>query len=118
MHHLCIMLSRFQGTMAEPLFEGDRVDSRSWRAGSSVHGLTITLPEITARSACSDPLKGGAVFSFIELSFMDGIQESYGGREWCGVVEVDQLRKEIEDDPAHPTYILTESYIGYRFREA
>jgi two-component system, OmpR family, KDP operon response regulator KdpE len=37
-------------------------------------------------------------------------------REYLRVI-VNQLRKKIEDDPAHPTYILTESHIGYRFRE-
>ena len=40
----------------------------------------------------------------------------YGNeREYLRVV-VNQLRKKIEDDPASPTYILTESHIGYRFR--
>jgi two-component system, OmpR family, KDP operon response regulator KdpE len=28
-----------------------------------------------------------------------------------------QLRKKLEDDAAHPTYLLTDSHIGYRFRE-
>jgi two-component system KDP operon response regulator KdpE len=32
-------------------------------------------------------------------------------------VQIGQLRKKIEDDPAHPEYILTDSYIGYRFHE-
>jgi two-component system, OmpR family, KDP operon response regulator KdpE len=42
----------------------------------------------------------------------------YGNeREYLRVL-VSQLRKKIEDDPAHPNYILTDSYIGYRFREA
>lgn len=41
----------------------------------------------------------------------------YGNeREYLRVL-INQLRKKIEDDPAHPTYILTDSYIGYRFRE-
>jgi two-component system KDP operon response regulator KdpE len=29
-----------------------------------------------------------------------------------------QLRKKLEDDPARPTYLLTDSHLGYRFREA
>jgi len=30
-------------------------------------------------------------------------------------VNIGQLRKKIEDDPAHPVFIVTESGIGYRF---
>jgi len=37
-------------------------------------------------------------------------------REYLRVV-VNQLRKKIEDDPARPTYILTDSAVGYRFRD-
>jgi two-component system KDP operon response regulator KdpE len=42
----------------------------------------------------------------------------------CGVdrsylrVLIGQLRKKLEDDAADPTYILTDSYVGYRFRES
>ncbi len=31
---------------------------------------------------------------------------------------VRQLRKKIEDDPAHPIYLLTDLYVGYRFADA
>ena len=31
---------------------------------------------------------------------------------------VRQLRKKLEDDSSHPKYVLTDSHIGYRFREA
>jgi two-component system KDP operon response regulator KdpE len=41
----------------------------------------------------------------------------YGNeREYLRVL-INQLRKKIEDDPARPSYILTESHVGYRFRE-
>jgi two-component system, OmpR family, KDP operon response regulator KdpE len=41
----------------------------------------------------------------------------YGNeREYLRVI-INQLRKKIEDDPVHPTYILTETHIGYRFRK-
>jgi two-component system, OmpR family, KDP operon response regulator KdpE len=44
------------------------------------------------------------------------------GPEYGGELEylrtfVRQLRKKLEDDAAHPTYLLTDSHIGYRFRE-
>lgn len=38
-------------------------------------------------------------------------------REYLRVL-IGQLRKKLEDDPARPVYILTDSYIGYRFRQA
>jgi two-component system KDP operon response regulator KdpE len=44
------------------------------------------------------------------------------GPEYGGEMEylrtfVRQLRKKLEDDPAEPTYLLTDSHIGYRFAE-
>jgi two-component system, OmpR family, KDP operon response regulator KdpE len=45
------------------------------------------------------------------------------GPEYGGELEylrtfVRQLRKKLEDDPADPTYLLTDSHLGYRFAEA
>jgi two-component system KDP operon response regulator KdpE len=42
------------------------------------------------------------------------------GQDYGGEVEylrtfVRQLRKKIEDDPAHPRYLTTDAFIGYRF---
>ncbi|MGA2878282.1 MAG: response regulator transcription factor [Bryobacteraceae bacterium] len=44
------------------------------------------------------------------------------GPEYGGELEylrtfIRQLRKKLEDDPARPTYLLTDSHLGYRFRE-
>lgn len=33
-------------------------------------------------------------------------------------VVINQLRKKLESDPAHPKYILTEPWVGYRFQPA
>ncbi len=45
------------------------------------------------------------------------------GPEYGGELEylrtfVRQLRKKLEDDPAQPVYLLTDSHIGYRFAES
>jgi two-component system, OmpR family, KDP operon response regulator KdpE len=37
-------------------------------------------------------------------------------REYLRVV-VSQLRKKLEENPAQPVYLLTDSYVGYRFSE-
>lgn len=39
----------------------------------------------------------------------------YGGEVEYLRVFVNQLRKKIEPDPAHPRYLLTEPWVGYRF---
>ena len=42
----------------------------------------------------------------------------YGGELEYLRIFVRQLRKKLEDDPAEPVYLLTDSHIGYRFAEA
>jgi two-component system, OmpR family, KDP operon response regulator KdpE len=39
-----------------------------------------------------------------------------GEREYLRTY-ISQLRRKLEDDPAHPAYLLTDSYVGYRFRD-
>jgi len=43
---------------------------------------------------------------------------SFGDERAYLRVLIGQLRKKLEDDAGNPTYILTDSYIGYRFRES
>jgi two-component system KDP operon response regulator KdpE len=45
-----------------------------------------------------------------------GIPGSGNERAYLRVL-IGQVRKKLEDDAANPIYILTDSYIGYRFRE-
>lgn len=41
----------------------------------------------------------------------------YGGEREYLRTYMSQLRRKLEDDPAHPIYLLTDSYVGYRFRD-
>jgi two-component system KDP operon response regulator KdpE len=41
----------------------------------------------------------------------------YGGELEYLRTFVHQLRKKLENDPAHPEYLMTETWFGYRFRE-
>jgi two-component system KDP operon response regulator KdpE len=41
----------------------------------------------------------------------------YGGEREYLRTFIHELRKKLEDDPASPQYLLTEAYVGYRFRE-
>ena len=43
--------------------------------------------------------------------------EEYGGEREYLRTYISQLRRKLEDDPARPEYLLTENYIGYRFRQ-
>jgi two-component system, OmpR family, KDP operon response regulator KdpE len=42
---------------------------------------------------------------------------SYGQEREYLRTYISQLRRKLEDDPAHPVYLLTDSYVGYRFRD-
>jgi two-component system KDP operon response regulator KdpE len=42
---------------------------------------------------------------------------SYGGEREYLRTYISQLRRKLESDPARPVYLLTDSYIGYRFCE-
>jgi len=44
--------------------------------------------------------------------------DEYGAEREYLRTYVSQLRRKIEEDPAAPVYLLTENYIGYRFRNA
>jgi two-component system, OmpR family, KDP operon response regulator KdpE len=51
---------------------------------------------------------------------MRAFSRAFWGTEYGNEVEylrtfVRQLRKKLEDDPARPKYLVTESHFGYRF---
>jgi len=58
----------------------------------------------------------GRVFSRTEL--LDRVQgTAFEGYERTIDVHVKNLRKKLEPDPRHPTYVLTVYGAGYRFTE-
>jgi two-component system KDP operon response regulator KdpE len=59
----------------------------------------------------------------IELDPARRLVRAVWGPEYGGELEylrtyIRQLRKKLEDDPAEPEYLLTDSHVGYRFAEA
>jgi len=60
--------------------------------------------------------KPGRVYSRLQLMNI-AMGEAYANYERSIDTHVSNLRKKIEDDPAHPDYILTVYGIGYRFGE-
>jgi hypothetical protein len=55
-------------------------------------------------------------------SLTPGCCDPSGGPEYGNELEylrtfIRQIRIKIEDDPANPVYLLTDSHIGYRFAE-
>ena len=54
---------------------------------------------------------------FSRMQLMDKVQGGYGfeGYERTIDTHIRNLRKKLEADPAHPTYILTVYGIGYKF---
>jgi DNA-binding response OmpR family regulator len=86
------------------------VEKRTVARGETVIDLTTTefdLLTVLARQA-------GRVFSRMEL--LDRVQgTTFEGYERTIDVHIKNLRKKLEPDPRHPTYILTVYGAGYRF---
>jgi two-component system KDP operon response regulator KdpE len=89
----------------------DPVRHRVERAGIEIH--------LTPREF--DVLKllmthAGRPITYARLISSLGVAGFGSERAYLRVL-IGQVRKKLEDDAANPIYILTDSYIGYRFRE-
>jgi two-component system KDP operon response regulator KdpE len=90
----------------------DRARHRVQKSGAEIH---LTPKEFDLLSYLMEHAGRPAPYQRL-LTTLWGPE--YGNeREYLRVL-VNQLRKKIEEDPSRPTYILTESHIGYRFRES
>jgi two-component system KDP operon response regulator KdpE len=110
------VLRRTQGSTTEPgiVRAGDlKIDLERrilWKAGEEVR---LSPKEI-------DLLTFFAKHQNVPLTHVRLLRAVWGA-EYGGEVEylrtyVRMLRKKIEDDPARPQYLLTEAWVGYRFR--
>lgn len=90
----------------------DPVRRRVERAGVEVH---LTPREFDALQ-CLITHAGRPVTHARLLAALRG--PGFGNERTYLRVLIGQLRKKLEDDPADPVYVLTDSHIGYRFRES
>jgi two-component system, OmpR family, KDP operon response regulator KdpE len=83
-----------------------------FKAGKAVH-LTPKQFDLLRFLMCHSgrPVPHGRLLNSV---WGDGY---YGEHEYLRTF-INQIRKKIEDDPANPKYLLTDSHFGYRFCEA
>ena len=89
----------------------DPVRHRVERAGIEIH-LTpreFDVLQLLMTHACR-PITYARLISSLGVA-------GFGSERAYLRVLIGQVRKKLEDDAANPIYILTDSYIGYRFRE-
>jgi DNA-binding response OmpR family regulator len=89
----------------------DPVRHRVERAGIEIH---LTPREFDVLRLLMS--HAGRPITYARLISSLGVSGFGSERAYLRVL-IGQVRKKLEDDAANPTYILTDSYIGYRFRE-
>jgi len=101
---------------SKPLIQGDLVLDRTRRA------VTVRQKGVDLTAAQFDILEKmmhspGRVFTRMDL--LKAFQEDpYEGYERSIDVHIKNIRKLIEEDPAHPEYILTVWGVGYKMQDA
>jgi two-component system KDP operon response regulator KdpE len=79
-------------------------------------GIEIALTPIEFRTLHMLMAQAGIPISHGDLLTALWEQESSAHREHLRVV-ISALRKKIEDNPSHPTYLITHNHFGYCFRD-
>jgi two-component system KDP operon response regulator KdpE len=117
------LLARIRATLR-------RAPASALSAGSVLHldGLEISFHDrqvkVSGRTTRLTPTELDLLHYFVTHTNIvlphDQILQAVWGPDYGNEVEylrvfVNQLRKKIEPDPAHPRYILTEPWLGYRF---
>jgi len=99
-------------------------ESRSVRLGQSEINFRDRQVKVNGRTTRLTPTEVELLHYFVthpdSVLPHDQILQAVWGPDYGDEVEylrvfVNQLRKKIEADPAHPRYIITEPWLGYRF---
>ena len=80
--------------------------------------MSLEWPRIRAASLAG-ALPGALALAAVVVCTWDSFRlgQSFAFTEYLRTF-VHQLRRELEDDPSSPEYLLTELHCGYRFRES
>lgn len=90
------------------------LDSSRRLAKKNGRPIHLTPKQFKLASLSSDkPRKGASSCKAVD----ERVGAEYGGELEYLRAFVRQLRKKLEDDPARPRYLLTESHFGYRLNE-
>lgn len=89
----------------------DPVRRRVTRSGEAIH---LTPREFNVLQILME--NAGKPIPHVKLLTAVWGEECSENREYLRVL-ISTLRKKLEADPANPEYLLTDSYIGYRFRD-
>ena len=85
-------------------------------------GGVVVLPRFRPSAFWDEAGRCGATWYTAVPTIHARLLTSVWGTEYGSELEylrtfVRQLRRKLEDNPARPKYLLTESYIGYRFSD-
>lgn len=105
-----------QGRPGGPMITANFTIDPTARLVRDAHGAPVHLTPIEWALLAHLTRQPGRLVTHGDL--LDAVWgPDYGGETNSLRVHIAHLRKKIEPDPAHPTYVLTEPGVGYRFAE-
>ena len=92
------------------------IDLEKWKAYYCLLQIAFILTQLLERGSLLRQLVASQGKPLPHRRLLQSVWgPDYGDETEYLRVVVNQLRKKLEADPAHPKYILTEPWVGYRF---
>lgn len=107
--------SRINFDSAECIFEVGNIRVDMLKRQVTVDGAEVHLTPIEYRLMVAMVQHAGKVVTHNQL-LRQIWGDSYGAESHYVRVFMAQLRRKVESDPAHPSYLITEPGVGYRLR--